>query len=162
VAVAAGMSSATLAWVHRVAVFVHVAGVIVWLGAVAYHLLILFPALRASGIERPAYYAVVRAIKRRLRVVIGIAIVAIVVSGLVNAELRGLLNGTNGYAPLVRHLFYAKLVVVGVLVVTFLTALPLLQRVTVPKLRGRLFKAVHVAVLVLGLFAAAVGVILSR
>lgn len=156
------MSSATLAWVHRVAVFVHVAGVIVWLGAVAYHLLILFPALRAAGIERPAYYAVVRAIKRRLRVVIGIAIVAIIVSGLVNAELRGLLNGANGYAPLVRHLFYAKLVVVGVLVVTFLTALPLLQRVSVPKRRGRLFKAVHVGVLLLGLFAAAVGVILSR
>ncbi len=55
-----------------------------------------------------------------------------------------------------------KMIVVMVLILIFLFALPLLARVRTGKVRGRLFVAVHVTVLILGTLAAAAGVLLSR
>jgi uncharacterized membrane protein len=60
------------------------------------------------------------------------------------------------------RLFHVKLGVAAVLVVVFLTALPLLRRVPKPRVRGRLFITVHIVVLLLGTVAATIGVILSR
>lgn len=149
-------------WVHRVSVLVHVAGVVVWMGAVAYYLLILRPAMAAAGLERRERYALLVAIKARLRRVVGASIVAIVASGLVNARLRGLLGGSvGGASPLQRRVFAWKMGAVTLLVLIFLFALPLLRRVRVGAWRGRLFNAIHVLVLILGLLAAAAGVVLA-
>ena len=155
-------SPAALAWLHRLSVLVHVGAVVVWFGAVAYYPLILRPALRTSGLERAAKYLLLAAIKRRLRRVVGAAVVVLVTTGIVNAWLRGYLGG--GAPPDAFHarVFHAKLGVAALLVLVFLTALPALQRVETPKLRARLFLAVHVAVLALGVLAAAAGVVLSR
>ena len=155
------MSPAISLWLYRLAVLAHIAGVVVWMGAVAYYLLILRPALRASGLERKATYPLLVAIKARLRRVVGASIVVIVASGLYNAHVRGLLApGARG--TLRGEIFRWKMLVVSVLIVTFLVALPLLRRVRTPALRGRLFVAVHVFVLACGLLAAVAGVILSR
>ena len=61
-----------------------------------------------------------------------------------------------------RRVFAWKMLAVGLLVLIFLFALPLLKRVPVAAWRGRLFNLIHVAVLLLGLLAAAGGVVLSR
>jgi uncharacterized membrane protein len=148
-------------WLYRLAVLAHVAGVVVWMGAVAYYLFILRPALRMSGMERKASYPLLVAVKARLRRVVGTSIVVIVFSGLYNAHVRGLL------APATRgtvrgEIFWWKMLIVVVLIVTFIVALPLLGRVRRPALRGRLFVAVHIFVLLCGLLAAAAGVLLSR
>lgn len=155
------MSPAAIAWTHRLALLVHIAGVVVWMGAVAYYLFILRPALDRSGMERRDRYPLLIAIKHQLRKVVGVAVVMIVASGLYNAWLRGLLQPGTGVAPLYRRVFAWKMVIVGVLVLTYLFALPLLQRVKVARVRGRLFNGIHVAVLALGILAAAAGVVLA-
>lgn len=150
-----------MSWLHRVSVLVHVAGVVVWMGAVAYYLLILRPAMAAAGLERRERYALLVAIKARLKRVVGASIVAIVASGLVNARLRGLLGGGGSATPLERRVFAWKMGVVTLLVLIFLFALPLLRLVRAGHWRGRLFNAIHVLVLILGLVAAAAGVVLA-
>ena len=156
------LSPATLAWIHRGAVFGHVAAVVVWFGAVAYYLLILRPALRRSGVDRQAQYAILAEIRARLKRVVGVAVVVLVLSGLVLARLRGFVGGDVAADPMRVRLFHAKLVIAAILVAVFLTALPLLRRVRTPKLRGRLFVATHAVVLTLGAVAAAIGVLLGR
>jgi uncharacterized membrane protein len=156
------LSPAGYAWIHRLAVFGHISAVVVWFGAVAYYLLILRPALRRSGVERKAQYAILAEIRARLKRVVGVAVIVLLVTGLTLARLRGLLGGDVPIDPLRVRLFHVKLVVAGVLVLVFLTALPLLRRVQTPKLRGRLFVATHAAVLALGALAAAIGVVLGR
>lgn len=131
-----------------------------WMGAVAYHLFVLNPAMRAAELDRPTRYALLRAIKRRIRIVVGIAVIAIVLSGIVNAQLRGLWTPTV-VPPTTVHLFHLKLAAAAVLILIFLTALPLLKRVQRPRLRGRLFTLVHVVVLALGALTAAIGVYLA-
>ena len=59
------MSPIESLWLYRLAVFAHIAGVVVWMGAVSYYLLILRPALRMSGMERKASYPLLVAIKAR-------------------------------------------------------------------------------------------------
>ena len=156
------LSPAGYAWIHRLAVFGHISAVVVWFGAVAYYLLILRPALRRSGVERKAQYAILAEIRARLKRVVGVAVIVLLVTGLTLARLRGLLGGDVPIDPLRVRLFHVKLVVAGVLVLVFLTALPLLRRVQTPKLRGRLVVATHAAVLALGALAAAIGVVLGR
>lgn len=155
------MSAASLAWIHRLALLVHIAGVVVWMGAVAYYLLILQPAMKTAGLERTARYALLVAIKARLRRVVGLSIVAIVASGLVNARLRGLLGGGTA-DDFTRRVFFWKMIVVGLLVLIFLFALPALRRVRTGAVRGRLFNLIHVLVLVLGAAATAGGILLAR
>lgn len=156
------MSPAALQWIHRAALLAHLAGVVVWMGAVAYYLLILRPAMRTAGLERRERYALLVAIKARLRRVVGASLVVIVASGLVNARLRGLLGGDVAAPPFQRRVFAWKMVVVGLLVLIFLFALPVLARIRTGAVRGRLFNAVHVVVLLLGLLAAAGGILLSQ
>jgi uncharacterized membrane protein len=157
-----GLSPSAYAWTYRAAVFAHVAAVVVWFGAVAYYLLILRPALRQSGVDRKAQYAILAEIRARLKRVVGVAVLVLVASGLTLARLRGLLGGGAPVDPLRVRLFHVKLVVATLLVLVFLSALPLLRRVRTPKLRGRLFVATHVVVLALGAVAAAIGVVLGR
>lgn len=156
------MTPTALAWLHRGAVLVHVSGVVVWMGAVAYYLSILKPAMVMAGLERDARYALLVAVKARLRRVVGIAVAAVVASGLVMARLRGLLGGDAVATSFARKVFAVKMAAAMPLVLIFLFALPLLARVRVGRVRGRLFNAVHVVVLVLGLVAAAGGIMLSR
>jgi uncharacterized membrane protein len=156
------LSSSAYAWLYRGAVFGHVAAVVVWFGAVAYYLLILRPALRRSGVDRKAQYAILAEIRARLKRVVGVAVVVLVATGLTLARLRGFIGGDAPVDPVRTRLFHIKLVVAGVLVLVFLTALPLLRRVQTPKLRGRLFVATHAAVLTLGAIAAAIGVWIGR
>ena len=156
------MSPLESLWIYRLAVFAHIAGVVVWMGAVAYYLLILRPALRMSGMGRKASYPLLAAIKVRLRRVVGGAIVVIVVSGFYNAHRRGLIGGAIAADELHQRIFWWKMAIVLVLILTFIFALPLLARVRTGKLRGRLFVLVHIAVLTLGALAAAAGVLLSR
>jgi len=156
------MSPAALAWLYRLAVLGHIGAVVVWFGAVAYYLLILRPALRLSGIERQAQYALLRAVRARLVRVVGVAVVVLVGTGLYLAWRRGFLGGDVPASAYHLHLFRVKLGVAAVLVLTFLTALPLLRRVQPPQRRGRLFVLVHAAVLALGALAAGFGVALSR
>ena len=156
------MSPVVSLWIYRLAVFMHIAGVVVWMGAVSYYLLILRPALRMSGMERKETYPLLAAIKHRLRRVVGASIVVIVVSGLYNAHRRGLLGQGGGADELHRRIFWWKMAVVLLLILTFIFALPLLARVRTGRVRGRLFVLVHVVVLALGALAAAAGVVLSR
>ena len=149
-------------WIYRVAVFAHIAGVVVWMGAVAYYLLILRPALHMSGMERKATYPLLAAIKVRLRWVVGGSIIVIVASGLYNAHRRGLIGPVGSADAAHRHVFWWKMMVVLVLILIYIFALPLLARVRTGKLRGRLFVLVHVVVLALGSLAAVGGVFLSR
>lgn len=157
-----GLSPTAAAWLHRGAVLGHIAAVVVWFGAVAYYLLILRPALRRSGVDRKAQYAILAEIRARLKRVVGVAVIVLVATGLTLARLRGLLGAEAPADPLRTRVFQLKLVVAALLVLVFLTALPLLRRVRTPRLRGRLFVAVHALVLVLGTIAAALGVLLSR
>lgn len=158
----AGLSPSGYAWLYRGAVFGHIAAVVVWFGAVAYYLLILRPALRRSGVERKAQYAILAEIRARLKRVVGVAVVVLVTTGLTLARLRGFLGGDVPIDPARARLFQVKLSVAALLVLVFLTALPLLRRVRTPKLRGRLFVATHAVVLALGAIAAAIGVFLGR
>lgn len=156
------LSPPAYVWLYRAAVFGHIAAVVVWFGAVAYYLLILRPALRRSGVERKAQYAILAEIRARLQRVVGAAVVVLVASGLTLARLRGFLGGDVPVDPLRARLFHIKLGIATLLVLVFLTALPLLRRVKAPRMRGRLFVATHVAVLALGAIAAGLGVMLSR
>jgi uncharacterized membrane protein len=156
------LSPAALAWLHRGAVFGHVAAVVVWFGAVAYYLLILRPALRRSGVDRKAQYAILAEIRARLKRVVGVAVAVLVLTGFTLARLRGFLGADVPVDPMRARLFRVKLAVAALLVLIFLTALPLLRRVRAPRLRGRLFVATHVVVLALGAVAAAIGVMLGR
>jgi uncharacterized membrane protein len=158
----AGLSPSAMAWIYRLAVLLHIAAVVVWFGAVAYYLLILRPALRRSGVERKTQYAILAEIRARLKRVVGAAVLVLVASGVTLARLRGYLGGDAPMDPVRARLFHLKLVVAALLVLVFLTALPLLRRVRTPRLRGRLFVATHAAVLALGAVAAAIGVVLSR
>lgn len=132
------------------------------MGAVAYYLFVLQPALRMAGVERPVRYALLVAIKAGLRRVVGIAVVVIIASGLVNARLRGLLGGATPADDLTRRVFFRKMIVVGALVLIFLFALPALERVRTGAVRGKLFDLVHVVVLALGALAALGGILLTR
>jgi uncharacterized membrane protein len=156
------VSPATLAWTYRATVVVHIAAVVVWFGAVAYYLFILRPAFRSSGVERHVQYQLIAAIRARLVRVVGVAVAMLVASGLALAHFRGYIGGTAPIDPFRARLFHVKLGVAAVLVVVFLTALPLLRRVPKPRVRGRLFITVHIVVLLLGTVAATIGVILSR
>ncbi len=156
------MSSSVYACLYRGAVFGHVAAVVVWFGAVAYYLLILRPALRRSGVERKAQYAILAEIRARLQRVVGVAVLVLVATGLALARLRGFLGGDVPVDPVRARLFHIKLGIATLLVLTFLTALPLLRRVKAPRMRGRLFVATHALVLALGAIAAFIGVMLSR
>ncbi|HEU6451702.1 MAG TPA: hypothetical protein VFT57_09805 [Gemmatimonadaceae bacterium] len=149
-------------WLYRLAVLAHIAGVVVWMGAVAYYLLVLRPALHMSGIERKATYPLLAAIKVRLRWVVGGAILVIVASGAYNAQRRGLLGPSGGADEVHRHVFWWKMAIVLALILIYIFALPLLARVRTGKVRGRLFVLVHMVVLTLGTLAAAAGVFLSR
>jgi uncharacterized membrane protein len=157
-----GLSPSAYAWSYRLAVFLHVAAVVVWFGAVAYYLLILRPALRRSGVDRKAQYAILAEIRVRLKRVVGVAVLVLVASGVTLARLKGLLGGDVPVDPVRARLFHFKLGIAALLVLVFLTALPLLRRVRTPKLRGRLFVATHIVVLALGAVAAAIGIVLSR
>jgi uncharacterized membrane protein len=149
-------------WLYHLAVFAHIAGVVVWMGAVAYYLFILRPAMKMAGMERKSTYPLLSAIKSRLRRVVGISIVVIVASGLYNARLRGFIGSAAVADDLRRRIFMWKMVIVAVLILTFLFALPLLARIRTGKIRGRLFVAIHVVVLILGALAAGAGVLLRR
>lgn len=149
-------------WIYRLAVLAHIGGVVVWMGAVAYYLLILRPALRMSGMGRKASYPLLAAVKARLRRVVGGAIVVIVVSGVYNAHRRGLLGAGGAASELQHRIFWWKMAIVLLLILTFIFALPLLARVRTGKVRGRLFVLVHIVVLALGVLAAGAGVLLSR
>jgi uncharacterized membrane protein len=149
-------------WLYHLAVFAHIAGVVVWMGAVAYYLFILRPAMKMAGMERKSTYPLLSAIKSRLRRVVGISIVVIVASGLYNARLRGFIGSAAIADDLHRRIFMWKMVIVAVLILTFLFALPLLARIRTGKIRGRLFVAIHVVVLILGALAAGAGVLLRR
>ena len=157
-----GLSPTAFAWTYRLAVLAHIAAVVVWFGAVAYYLLILRPALRRSGVDRKAQYAILAEVRARLKRVVGVAVIVLVASGLALARFKGLLGGGVPVDPVRVRLFHVKLAVAALLVLVFLTALPLLRRVRTPKLRGRLFVATHVVVLALGAVAAAIGVVLGR
>jgi uncharacterized membrane protein len=140
--------------------WVHIGGVVVWFGAIAYFLLVLRPAVAASGMERGQWYLLLRAVKRRLRRVVGVAVAAVVLSGLLLADLRGLLDwrvvSGGGYGSLVAM----KLGLAAALVAVFLTALPLIGRIAQPVRRGRAFVWTHTGALVLGAAAVYVGILL--
>ena len=150
------------AWLYRGLVLTHLAAVVVWFGAVAYYPLILRPALRAAAADRKAKYAILAAVKARLKIVVGGAVITLAASGLALGWMRGFLGAAARPAGFQERVFVAKLAIGAALIVVFLTALPLLQRVGAPLRRARLFLAIHLAVLALGLTAAALGVLLSR
>lgn len=140
--------------------WVHLAGVVVWFGAVAYFLLVLRPAVRASGMRRSEWYLLLRYLKRRLRRVVGGAVAAILASGLVLAHARGLLSAPPWALGWPGRVFGAKLVLVAALVATYLAALPLIERIPVPRARGRAFVWTHAGALALGAAAAFLGFLL--
>jgi uncharacterized membrane protein len=134
--------------------------VVVWFGAVAYFLLVLRPASRASGIDRRAWYALLRAIKVRLRRVVGAAVFVVVTTGLGLAHQRGLLSAAPSGIGWTGRVFLAKLVVAGVLIAIFAGALPLIARIPEPRWRARAFVGTHGVVLALGIAAAVLGLLL--
>lgn len=147
-------------WLRLVVLWVHLAGVVVWFGAIAYFLLVLRPAVRSAGIERSQWYLLLRQIKRRLQQVVGGAVVAIVGSGLLLAHWRGLLRPDLGSADTYGRVFLLKLIVVLALVAIYLTALPVIARLEPPLRRGRAFVRVHVVALLLGSVAVFLGLLL--
>ena len=155
------LPATSVTWLFPLALVVHVAGVVVWMGAVAYYLFVLRPALHRSGLERKATYPLLVAIKARLRRVVGASIVALVASGLYLARTRGLIGPHRWATATDRAVFAWKMVVVAALIGIFLSAFAVLARVKTPRVRGRLFVAIHVVVLILGLTAAALGVLLA-
>lgn len=148
-------------WLLRaLLLWVHLAGVVVWFGAVAYFLLVLRPAFAASGMERRPWYLLLRALKHRVRRVVAVAVVAMLGSGLLLAHGRGLLRADLLSSGTYERVFAAKMLVVAVLVVVFAGALPLIERIPEPVRRGRAFVRTHVAVLLLGAVAAFLGLLL--
>jgi uncharacterized membrane protein len=140
--------------------WVHLAGVVTWMGAVAYYLLILRPSIRRSGIARADGYALLRAVKARLRRVVGGAVTAVVLSGAMLAHARGLLRWGvwgDGYAG---RIFAIKLCIAALLVLIFATALPIIARIRTPRRRARAFVWTHGVVLLLGATAAFLGLLL--
>ena len=99
-----------LPWLHRWAVLAHLAAVVIWFGAVAYYLLLLRPGMRDAGLTRDARYALLVAIKARLRRVVGVAVVVLVASGAFNAWVLGLLDPART-DPFRRYLFMSKLAI---------------------------------------------------
>ncbi len=146
---------------RSVVLWTHLAGIVVWFGAVAYFLFVLRPAVRSSGMERHAWYALLRSIKRRLRIVVGIAVLALVSSGLVLAWWRGFLSNPPWVYGRIGWIFLAKMGVVALLIVIYLTALGTIARIQVPRTRGRVFVGVHIVALGLGSIAAFLGLLLS-
>lgn len=140
--------------------WVHLAGVVVWLGAVAHFLLVLRPAVHASGMQRGEWYLLLRHLKARLRRVVGFAAAATVGSGLLLAHARGLLAAPPWALGAAGRLFGAKLALAALLVATYLAALPLIARIRTPRARGRAFVLVHAAVLAAGAAAAYLGLLL--
>src|SRR5690606_26340964 len=138
----------------------HLAGVVVWFGAVAYFLLILRPAVRAADMERSQWYLLLRQIKRRLRIVVGGAVITMILSGLWLASARGLLRTDLWSSGAYGRIFVLKMAVVASLIVIYLTALPLIARLEPPLRRGRAFTRVHIAALLLGAIAALLGLLL--
>lgn len=149
-------------WIFPLALVVHLAGVVVWMGAVAYYLFVLRPAMHRSGLERTLTYPLLVAIKARLRRVVGAAIVALVASGLYLARVRGLIGAHRWATPADRAVFAWKMGVVAVLVLIYLFAFAVLARVKTPRTRARMWVGTHIVVLVLGTAAVALGVWLVR
>jgi uncharacterized membrane protein len=141
--------------------WVHLGGIVVWFGAIAYFLLVLRPAVRASGMERRQWYALLRQVKHRLRRVVGVAVVMVVGSGLMLAGQRGLLRADLWSLGSYGRVFAGKMVLVVLLVGIYLTALPLIGRVGEAKLRGRWFVIVHGVALALGAAAAYLGLLVG-
>ena len=147
-------------WMRSTMLWLHLAGVVVWFGAVAYFLLVLRPAVRAAEMERGQWYLLLRQIKRRLQRVVGAALLAIVGSGVVLAHARGLLRADLWSAGVAGRVFLVKLVLVAVLVVIYLTALPAIARLEPALRRGKMFVHVHRLALLLGSIAAFLGLLL--
>ena len=147
-------------WMRSTMLWLHLAGVVVWFGAVAYFLFILRPAVRSAEMERGQWYLLLRQLKRRLQRVVGVAVLAIVGSGVVLAHARGLLRVDLWSAGPMGRVFLVKLVIVGVLVVIYLTALPAIARMAPPLRRGQAFVQVHRVALLLGAIAAFLGLVL--
>lgn len=147
-------------WFRIAVLWMHLAGIIVWFGAVAYFLLVLRPAVRAAEMERSQWYLLLRQIKRRLQRVVGGAVVVIVASGLLLAHWRGLLRTDLWSADTYGRLFFFKIIIVVALVTIYATALPIIARLEPPLRRGRAFVWVHVAALLLGSVATLFGLLL--
>jgi putative copper export protein len=148
-------------WARALLLLAHLAGMVVWFGAIAYFLLVLRPAARDSGMERAQWYLLLRQVKRRLRPVVGAALLTLLATGLLQAKLRGMLRPELWATGYPGWIFVAKLAVFAALVGIFLTALPLIERIPVAKWRGRAFVWTHVAALVLGSVAAYLGLLLG-
>jgi uncharacterized membrane protein len=146
---------------RSVALWLHLAGVVVWLGAIAHYLLILRPSVAASGMERGQWYLLLRALKRRLRWVIGGAALVIVASGLYLADVRGLLRWDVWEAGRTGRVFALKMGLVLALLAVYATALPLIERIRTPLTRGRVFVWTHVAALGLGAAAVYLGLLIG-
>jgi uncharacterized membrane protein len=140
--------------------WVHLAGVVVWFGAIAYFLLVLRPAVRGSGMERREWYRLLREIKGRLRRVVGGALVAIVASGVWLAHERGLWRADLWSLGPYGQAFALKLLLVALLIGIFLTALPLIERIELPVKRGRAFVWTHAVALAIGSATALLGLFL--
>jgi uncharacterized membrane protein len=140
--------------------WLHLAGVVVWFGAIAYFLLVLRPAVRRSGMERREWYRLLRHIKGRLRWVVGVALLAIVVSGVMLAESRGLWRADIWATGLYGQVFVVKLLLVAILIGIFAGALPIIERIRTPVRRGRAFLWTHVIALVVGSATAWLGLFL--
>lgn len=153
-------SSAVGPGLRSVVLWVHLAGVVVWFGAVVYFLLVLRPAVKAAGMERSQWYLLLRQIKLRLQRVVGGALVALIASGLLLAHWRGLLRADLWSADSYGRVFLIKLVLVAALVTIYLTALPAIARLEPPLRRGRAFVVVHAAALSLGAITAFLGLLL--
>jgi putative copper export protein len=147
-------------WARALLLLAHLAGVVVWFGAIAYFLLVLRPAARDSGMERAQWYLLLRQVKRRLRPVVGGALVTLLATGLLQAHLRGMLRPELWASGYPGPVLVAKLAVFALLVGIFLTALPLIERIRVAKWRGRAFVWTHVVALILGSVAAYLGLLL--
>jgi uncharacterized membrane protein len=145
---------------RAVALWLHLAGVVVWLGAIAHYLLILRPSVTASGMERSQWYLLLRALKRRLRWVIGGAALVVVASGVYLADVRGLLRWDVWEAGRAGRVFGVKMGIVLVLLAVYATALPLIERIRMPLTRGRVFVWTHMLALGLGAVAAYLGLLI--
>jgi uncharacterized membrane protein len=150
----------TVVGMRPLLLWVHLAGVVVWFGAVAYFLLVLRPAVRAAEMERGQWYLLLRQLKRRLRIVVGGALVAILISGVLLADARGLLRADLWSAGTTGRVFGVKMLLVAVLIVIYLTALPAIARLEPPLRRGKAFIQVHRVALLLGSVVAFLGLLL--
>lgn len=101
-------------WLSTFLLYVHVLGVVVWLGGMLFLVLVLNPVLRRA-IEGPERYALLGAVARRFRDVGWLALGAIGVSG-----IAMLVRYTMGGLPLMQTRFgqvlLVKLALVGAIV----------------------------------------------